>query len=308
MERGLAAAVAAATFALLGPAAARAQPLDDFQEARAAFAEGRYEDAAAGFRELVRSLDPRGEDAGLHHEARKYLGIAYLYLHREDDARREVRAYLRYILPRIEGFRLDPVIWPEQVVTFFDDVKSELEAERRAAEAAAEALARAEARQRETATAAYIAELEAQAGRERVREEHSRALATVPFGVGQFQNGHDGLGWTLLVSEVLLLGTSVVSGALWWNLDPEQARADGVIPASFERAETAYAVTNFVSTGLLGLLVIVGIVDAQLRFVPERVRFEPRALPPDPRDAGGGEEEATAPRLRLRAGGLELAF
>ena len=62
------------------------------------------------------------------------------------------------------------------------------------------------------------------ASQESVVVRHSRWIAALPFGVGQFQNGQEGLGYALLVSEALLAGASITSGVIYMELLADYTR------------------------------------------------------------------------------------
>jgi len=306
---------------IASPAGAQVSELEAFRDARRSFDEARYQEAAQKLESLVGGEEPAIDDPILVQESRKYLGVTYLYLDRRQDADEQFRRMLR---KDPDYPPLDPQTWPPAVVSAFEESRTDLRAETQAREEVEAARDRARREDLEERTQAYITLLEDQAREQRRVIEGSRWLALLPFGVGQFQNGHDGLGWALLVSEAGLTVTSIVTGLLHGNLDPVEAEAENATPGSFERVERTYRLTNWVSTALLGALVLVGILDAQLRFVPERVVFEERPLPPDPRgaredgdvDAAGpsrlGSERREAatggPRFEVGPGGVGLRF
>ncbi|HJK97494.1 MAG TPA: hypothetical protein RMF84_09745 [Polyangiaceae bacterium LLY-WYZ-14_1] len=282
---------------------ARAGAFEDFRAAQEAFEAERYEQAARAFEALVGGEEPAIDDRVLIQESRKYLGVTYLYLGRPEAADQQFRRLLRED-PAYPP--LDPQTWPPAVISAFETSRSRLREETVAEEAARRAAAQARREALETQTAAYIAALEAQAAEEVRVRRNSRWIAAIPFGVGQFQNGHDGLGWALLLSESALAVTSATFGYLHRELDPQDALERNATPSSFERVERIYRLTNWIATATLGVLILVGIVDAQLRFVPERREVAPRALPPDPRGARPGEAErapADVPPGRPPTGG-----
>jgi hypothetical protein len=92
-------------------------------------------------------------------------------------------------------------------------------------------------------------------------EAKSRWIASVPFGAGQFQNGNDDLGWALLITETVLLGSSV---ALY--VAHEDLR--GVVPESEAKLvveeEAALRIGNWISLGLFAAVATAGIFEAQL--------------------------------------------
>ncbi|MDD9935358.1 MAG: hypothetical protein OXT09_17225 [Myxococcales bacterium] len=91
----------------------------------------------------------------------------------------------------------------------------------------------------------------------------SRWVATVPFGVGQFQNGDDRLGAFLLITETVLLGASVT----FWVLHEDIARVEHVRADDVDqvrRREEQYRWGNRVALALFGGTVLAGIIEAQL--------------------------------------------
>ena len=111
------------------------------------------------------------------------------------------------------------------------------------------------------------------------RERNSRWIATVPFGVGQFQNGDKGLGVALGMLEGLAAVSSVVSYVAHERLADEEPSSSEI--RSTQSIETAWRTANIASFSVFVALAIIGIVDAHVRFVPEHVNYQPRKLPPD---------------------------
>jgi hypothetical protein len=113
---------------------------------------------------------------------------------------------------------------------------------------------------------------------------HSRYIAALPFGVGQFQNGQDTLGYTFLVSESALAVTSVVAGIIHMQLVAQFAQyAPGTV--NFDdfdsRRRASRDVSRFAALGFAAVA-IGGIVQAELALVPEVRETRPRPLPKPP--------------------------
>src|SRR4029079_13444996 len=111
------------------------------------------------------------------------------------------------------GFEPDPLSFPTDVIDVFIDTRAKIR-EKISAAAQVAAQAEAERKAREAAQRqreiARVAALEQMAGEERILVKHSRWLALVPFGVGQFQNGQPTWGWVFLTSEpALALGPAL---------------------------------------------------------------------------------------------------
>jgi hypothetical protein len=101
--------------------------------------------------------------------------------------------------------------------------------------------------------------------------------------VGQFQNGQDAAGWSLLVSESALVVGSIVGAGLALH-DVGQAndalvRQDGTASGYQQRAQQAALAGNLFAAAF-GLVAVTGIVHAELSFVPQRVQVRKRDLPP----------------------------
>jgi hypothetical protein len=177
---------------------------------------------------------------------------------------------------------LDPLAFPDEVAQLFSVVKARMAVERAQIEQERSRAAAQQAAQRDEVAKQQRAKLDrlvALASTEQVEEKHQRWLAVMPFGVGQFQNGHDGLGLVLAVSEGSLLAISLVTFLLHEDLRNQMPAPDRLDDARL--AETVFRYTNQISLGLFGAIAIAGIVDAQVRFVPSRIYNRSRALPPD---------------------------
>jgi len=256
------------------PARATANDFDQFQNARVAYDSLNYELAADLFQGLLRDANP-DDRRPLVIESRKYLAATYLFLARGGEA----EAQLELLLRAEPEYVLDPLAFPAVFGKMFASVKQRLERERtRVAQAREQAVAADAARrragsQRERERMSRLFDL---ARTERVERLNSRWVGLLPFGIGQFQNGHDGLGLVLALSEGALLATGIVTFALHEQLPPDPEDR----PAATE-AEAAFRYINRISLGLFAVIAVTGVVDAQVRFVPSRSFQRPRALPPD---------------------------
>jgi hypothetical protein len=176
----------------------------------------------------------------------------------------------------------DGLIFPEAVVDVFLRVRESMLDEIRRAEVKrmqdAEARAQREQRLREDERQ-RVEQLVAIAEKETVIERRSRAVASIPFGVGQFQNGNKGLGWLFFATEMAASG--VLVGSLYMQLYYHSKFEDPAFTTRDlrARADTAYLVQTVSFYGLLGIG-LVGIAEAHLSFVPE-VRFERKRVLPE---------------------------
>lgn len=308
MSRGASAALAIglAFAAFLAPAVARAGEVEDFERARSAYESRDFQRAVYYFEELVGGDVPRLQSPSLVTEARKYLGAAYLFVGQREAARRQFELLLR----AEPSYHLDPLLFPSEVLELFASVEERLDLERRDTEARRILEARA---QREHDRAERLVAFAEQPVSLEVPS--SRWLALFPFGVGQFINDDQGLGWFFLLTETALAGAAF--GSLAWHQSltgqvsfaqstrlngDEVLRGDDLLRAAF--------ITNWVAIGALAVMAIAGVVEAQFRFVPSRTVTDRRRVPDELR--GDDEDEVIpAPTSGLRfdpARGFPLSF
>jgi hypothetical protein len=206
-------------------------------------------------------------------QARRMLGVAYLFENKPDDARREFRKLIE-LRP---DYRFDPLLDPQRVVDFFNGVVKEEES----------TIAEAEKLRREREK--RIAD-ERRRAAERLRmpatvvryERHSFAVNFVPFGAGQFQNGQRRKGWLFLGAEAVLGAVSV--GAFATNLglyglaphrkcNDSQSMGSECQPGSIDHGQedTSRALlgVQVVSGGLFWAVAIWGVIDAIYYHQPE---------------------------------------
>ena len=175
---------------------------EELRRGKISFDRGEYGRAIEILRPLLYP-DIRLESEGQIVQTYRMLGVAEVFQGHNEVAAQEFRKLLQ-VRP---AYRFDPLLDPPQVVDLFNGVLRAHEAE----------VATLEARQREATLA-----------RQRDREEceklragptviekrfgrNSLAVNFVPFGAGQFQNGHRIKGWTFLTVEALLAAVSVAA-------------------------------------------------------------------------------------------------
>lgn len=253
-------------------ATAEADTLSDFEAARAAYEDQRYDDAANLLERIVTIAATDAVSVAIVLESRKYLAASYLFLGRTADANTQFVLLLR----QEPDYALDPVRFPRDVLTTFDAARRQVEGER-----ADEARARAEAErlrdaERLARDAAYREMLEGLATETTV-VQNSRAIAVLPFGIGQFQNRRRGLGIFFAVAESALT-ISAVSSYLVHFRNSFVDRPDDVTRS--ENRETRANIANWSSVGLLSAVAIVGILEAQINFVPTHTTTRRRAVDP----------------------------
>jgi tetratricopeptide (TPR) repeat protein len=276
----LPATVALLALALLAPAA-RADDASELERAKASYDAGRYEEGVERFRQLLSQDSPNAlHDPVAIERARAYYAACLIALDRNNEADAQIEAIIR----ADPLYTPDSVVFPGKVVNRVLDIKTRLKAEierglqRRAEEERAQIVKREQAQQ------AYIQALQELAGQETVVVRHSRWIAALPFGVGQFQNGQETLGYAFLASESLLAGASVVSGVIEMQLVAQYAK---YTPGSFDfqdydsRRKAALDVNLYSTLGFFAVAVG-GIVQAQVNFVPELHETRARPLPKPP--------------------------
>jgi hypothetical protein len=177
----------------------------------------------------------------------------------------------------------DSLVFPPQVIdrflrvreTMFDVIrKAEDERVKRAQELAAQQERRAR-RER-----ARVAGLERLAQEETLITPRTRWLALVPFGVGQFQNENKPLGFVFLTSEILLAASTLTALGVETHLVLATSQVDKPDPSNDSRIEDWKTALDVSAYAWLGVSLI-GIVEAQLSFVPEQRQVRKRALPPE---------------------------
>ncbi len=249
-----------------GPVPGTPAARDAFDRGRTAFGRAEYARAIEILHPLLYPevlLDSEGEVV----QARRMLGVAYLFENKPDEARREFRKLLE-LRP---DYRFDPLLDPQRVVDFFNGVLKDEEA--------------------------VIAEME-QRRLARIRkfeppgrrlppvvmryERHSFAVNFVPFGAGQFQNGQRRKGWLFLGIESFLGAVSV--GAFAANLSiygltpHRKCNVDqpmgiecpaSAIDHSQEDMSRALVGVQVVSGALFWAVSVWGVIDALVYHQPE---------------------------------------
>jgi hypothetical protein len=161
--------------------------------------------------EIVRPLlypDIHLQSDGQIVQAHRILGVSYLFEKDQEDATKEFRKLLQ-LSP---DYRFDPLLDPPEVVDFFNTVRKEYSTELAELEARRKELEQAKQRDREECAKVRQGPtvIEKHVGR------NAFAVNFVPFGAGQFQNGHRRKGWAFLGAEAVLGAISV--GAFATNL------------------------------------------------------------------------------------------
>jgi hypothetical protein len=292
------AAVLAGMLALAWASPAQADDEQALEMAKSPFDNGQYLEAHTRLSPLLDpSLPPCDGTSGtgvrchltspdLLERARALDAASLLALKRDAEADVLIGAIFR----QNPNYVPSPAMFPQEVIDRFNAVRSSLStelraiAQRQAQEAEQKRLATLKARDDEEK---WIADLQHQAGRERLVESNSRWLALVPFGIGQFQNGDIRLGITFAVGEVLLGAGSLVSLVFVNNLT---SSANGRLPNSpaidyptLNANLATGTLVNRISFGAWTALTLAGVIQAQVAFVPEKITYRDRPIPPRPK-------------------------
>ncbi|MDJ0761703.1 MAG: hypothetical protein QNJ97_01845 [Myxococcota bacterium] len=255
---------------ILSPHVTSAQEYEysQFERAKNAYERGEYEAAVSRFESLLKS-DLKNPALAL--ECRKLAAVSYLFI----GDRNAAEKHFTELLILAPTYELDPMLFPIEVVDFFVEVKQKAKAR---LEALQQARMRKIEEQKAEAAAKRAAELEKLRRNiyvERTTQQRSLLVAFMPFGAGQFQNGHTVKGALFLSGELLLAAATVSTYFLHEGLR-DRAKRPVATPAElekFERLETTYRIVNQASLVALGALTITGIIDALINYQAKTVTW-----------------------------------
>ena len=212
---------------------------------------------------LYPSIALTSEDAVV--EAHRILALSYLLQKQEPEAEEEATS----ILALRPSYQLDPIVDPPMAVAFFDGVRKKQESRLRELR---------ERERKEEETRAKDDELRRRANAERIYiersvQKHSRLVATIPFGVGQWQNGQKTKA-ALFGSGELLFGALSLSAyiALDQKFTYDPSTNHRTFPAS-QRGTAEGLIGLQLASGIAfwGVL-LAGIIDAHVLYKPEVVK------------------------------------
>lgn len=268
---------------------------------------GRYDECKQRLASLLDPNNPeRLQQPSIVETARMYHATCLLMLGETEAAAEPVREALR-ANPTM-GIP-DRLTFPPPLVSLFLRVRDEFHEVIKKQEQERLARLQKEAeliKQREEKEAKRLQRLERLAGQRTIVEENRRWIATIPFGVGQFQNGSDALGYGFLITEAALAGTTLAS---WFIMsyqyellrDASNSRKDIV-----RNARIAYNVQLATSYGFLAVA-LGGVVEAHVNFVDSKQRIETRPLPEELRSKKRPSAQLT-PWLMPTRGGASLGL
>ncbi len=273
----------AACMTVLVAGAARADEQGDVEKAKASYIGKKYDEAIARLRTL---LDPTAKQplksSSYIAEARMLLSASHFAKGEREEAARVIE---RLLLERPE-YEADPLLFPSPVINFFIDQRTLLRDRLLAVRAKQiqeekDKIRRVEEAKRKERE--RIARLEFLATQERVVKRSSRWIAAVPFGVGQFQNGKSSLGWAFLATEsALVVGTAITVPLYFWQLSERNTEYAIPGPDRDFRAQqwsdraSSTRIINLSLAGAFAVTAVIGIIEAQINYVPERAEMRKR--------------------------------
>ena len=281
----LAAAVVAACLAT--GAAVRADEQSELDKGRNAYLARQYDEADARFRALLAPNTGTLHDSALITQAYMYWGAVKIARGRPAEA----GALFEQLLMRNPQYEPDPLSFPTAVLDAFSDTRSRIR-ERLNAQAREMARREADRRLREEEERQKQIEririLERMASEEKITVNNSRILAFIPFGAGQFQNGSTGLGWVFFGAESVFLAVGTLAIPFYYYEkaafvdaynDPAGTSQTVDAQRHYDRART-WGFINTLSYSALLVTAVAGIVEANVRFVPQMTIIKKRPIPP----------------------------
>jgi hypothetical protein len=266
-----------------GPAPAAAPELDagaSLDRARIYYESAKYSACVDAFSRLLdRSDSLRPKERA---SARTYLAACLIAQSRLEDARQQFR------LAILEDRQLeppDPVVFPQAVIDVFVQVRSSLmDALRKQQEdeflrstEEAEAQRKRAERERER-----VIELERLASIETLVKKNERWMAWVPFGLGQFHNDDQVLGWVFLSTEVALVATAITATSIELGLHAQAQGGRAPLDADdlTSKVRAAHQVGTAAWLTLIGVAAA-GIIEANLSYRSELPAGQRRRPLPD---------------------------
>ncbi len=243
----------------------------EFEKGQQLYANGQHVQADDFLRKAIDSVTPTITDSVLVARARMIVAASDMYLGRKADAIVQFEIILK-LNPKFEP---DALVFPPGVLDEFRKTRERLAKEafdKAAGDKTAQELAASKADFLKLA-ARYDA-LKIYASSERVVTRHSRVIASLPFGIGQFQNGDTALGVIFLSTEVL----AVTTAAIAFGVHEQIPRDPGDVTKARSNEATS-RVVNWISASSFFALAIGGIVQANLAFVGESYESRARVLP-----------------------------
>lgn len=274
MRRFLSHLLVCIAFSLPVVGTAYADETDVLEQGRQLYISGRYEEAKAFLTQAIEGANPTLTDPQVVIKGRMLRAGSEWYLGNRSEAITQFEAVLK-VNPNFEP---DPIAFPRGMLDEFHRVRDRVQqdAQRNKSCESLQLILTKERTQCAQLSTRFKA-LQSFASEERVVTHHSRWIASLPFGVGQFQNAKFGLGLFFAISESATLLSAIISFTIHERLpasndlrfDPERNRS----------VEFTSRVTNYVSFGAFIVLAVSGIIEAHLGYVPEVYETRKRILP-----------------------------
>jgi tetratricopeptide (TPR) repeat protein len=242
-----------------------------FAQGKNLYQSGQHAQAAQHFAFALEGPSPSIQDPDLVNQARMIWGASAMYLGRLADADLQFERILR----NSPKFEPDAILFPPGVLAEFRRIRDKIEkeaAEKKAGDLASKRIAELEAENAKLAKKLKAVGDYAQV--EQVVIRRSRIVASIPFGVGQFQNGDPGLGIFFATTESLTLAAAAISYAYHSSLPRDPVDANEA-----RSAAGAARVVNWISLGAFVALAVGGVAQAHVAFVPETWETRTRPLP-----------------------------
>jgi hypothetical protein len=279
----------------------------------ASYRAARFEDCVASARRLLDPKDPsHATEPAEIDAATTYLGTCLVRTGRTTQAEALFEQWIydgakRTAVPSKPNVMIYGAAAAEAYQVAYRRVSARLEIERQKALQASKQ-EKEDADERERAEAERQQALLELASTETVVTQNRRWLASVPFGVGQFQNGKPGLGWLFLTTEALALGVTL--GGMVAEIEyaahaPNQAdngrEADSAfdLSTSQDRARVTWVAGLYLFTALAAG----GIVEAHLSFVPQFEQQRKRQVPKELRESVEPKTRVRLAPFNVRGGG-----
>jgi hypothetical protein len=288
---------------------ARAQTIDEqqeFEKGRYAYRTKDFAGAEVRFRAMLDPVSGSLHDKVLVNQARMYWGAALIATGRTPQALEQFDR----ILTVDPSFDPDPTVFPAEVGDAFIDTRAGYQKrvlEQKEEEARRERKRKQDEDEAKRAQVARLEQLERLVTEEHVIDRHSRWVALLPGGIGQFQNGNTGLGWFFLSTESLLIVGTLVSVADYYvqNANAKAAftsLAQRPLAQQYvDRADEAL-IADQIIFGALAATAIAGIIEAEASYVPQFSSVKARPLPPLPGTSPDAKPTANVPLVQWNFG------
>jgi len=276
------AVIALALLSRSGTAFAQVDEQSELDKARNAYLAHQYEEADVRFRALLDARNPVLHDRVLVNQAHMYWGaVMQARKHAE-----QANAQFEELLLSDPTYEPDPLAFPTDVVNAFIDTRSRLrERLTRIAhdKAVTAAIKQKQDEQNRLAQETRLKLLEKLATQEKTVARHSRWIALLPFGAGQFQNGQKPLGWAFLGTEAALVAAAVITLPVYLvaleNESNAYSQGDSFRSGEYHDRAVEIRYANIGLNIALAGVAAVGIIQAQAAFVPEEAELIKRPVP-----------------------------